>query len=101
MTDDPVELDLHRSSAGKLASEIRRHARRDSDADRETRRLRQQELEAQLLARDSRTWDEVALKAEYLIRHYAETREAQDARHQKLIERALADIARLLGDEER
>ena len=101
MTDEPVDLDGRRSGAGKMASEIRRHAIRDWEADREELRLRQQELETQLLADTARTWPEVAAKAQYLIRLYAETPEAQDARRQKLIERALADIARLLEEGDR
>ena len=96
MEDDPFELDSRRSSAGKMASDIRRHAIRDSEADRDAARLRQQELEAQLLAEEARTWPQVAAKAQYLIRLYAQTPEAQDARRAKLIERALAEIARLL-----
>ena len=101
MEDDPVDLDGRRSSAGKMASEIRRHANRDSEADQLAARLRQQELETQLAAESARTWPEVAAKAQYLIRLYAETAGAQDERRKKLIERALADIARLLNDEER
>jgi hypothetical protein len=101
MTDDPVDLDGHRSSAGKIASEIRRHAIRESEGDQETLRRRQQELEAQLSAGASRSWPEVAAKVQYLIRLYAETPEAQDARHRKLIKRALADVARLLAKADR
>ena len=101
MPDDPVELDLHRSSASKMASDFRRHAIRDSEADQQALRLSHRELEVQLLAENSRTWPEVAAKARYLIRLYAETAEAQDDRRQKLIERALGDIARLLDEGER
>jgi hypothetical protein len=101
MTDEPIDLDRHRSNAGKMASEIRRHANRDSEADEQAARLRQQELEAQLAADTARTWPEVAAKVQYLIRLYAETLEAQDERQTKLIERALADLARLLGEGER
>lgn len=101
MTDEPVDLDRHRSSAGKLASEMRRHAIKDSEADQEAFRLRNQELEAQLLAEAARTWPDLAMKAQYLIRRYAETQEAEDARHHKLIDRALADIASLLDEDER
>ena len=36
------------------------------------------------------------MKAQYLIRRYSETAEAQDARKQKLIQRALGDLARLI-----
>jgi hypothetical protein len=101
MTDEPIDLDQHRSNAGKMASEIRRHAHRDSEADQQAARLRQQELEAQLAADSAQTWPEVAAKAQYLIRLYAETPDAQDERRKKLIDRALADIARFLDEGER
>ncbi len=96
MEDDPFELDSRRSSAGKMASDMRRHAIRDSEADQQSIRLQQQELQAQLLVEEARTWPQVAAKAQYLIRLYSQTPEAQDARRSRLIERALADIARLL-----
>ena len=54
---------------------------------------------AQLLAEPSVTWMEAAVKAQYLIRRYAETAEAGDARKQKLIQRALGDLARLIESE--
>ena len=82
-----------------MASEIRRHTIRDFEADQRALRLRQEELETQLLAEPSRTWPDVAAKAQYLIRLYAATPDAQDARRQKLIEGALGDIARLLDGE--
>ena len=101
MTDEPVDLDHRRSNAGRMASEIRRHALRESEVDQEAARLRHEQLEEQLSAEAARSWPELAIKAEYLIRLYAETPEAQDARRSKLIERALADIARLLGEADR
>lgn len=95
MTDDPVELDARRSAAGQMAAEMRRHALQEFEADQEALRLRQAELEAQLLAEPSQSWPEAAQKAAYLIHRYAATAEAQDARRRKLIERALSDLARL------
>ena len=100
MTDDPVKLDARRSSEGMMATEFRRHALKDFEADQAALRLRQGDLEAQLLAEPARTWQEAAVKAQYLIRRYAETSEAQDARRQKLIQRALRDLARLIEREE-
>lgn len=95
MTDEPVALDGRRSPAGQIATDIRRHSLQAFEADQEALRLRQVELEAQLLAEPSETWPEAAARAQYLIRRYAATAEARDARHQKLIERALSDLARL------
>ena len=99
MTDDPVELDGRRTAAGKMATDIRRHALQDFEADREALRRRQEELEAQLLAEPAESWPEAAAKAQYLIRLYALTGDAQDARRKKLIERALGDLARLTDRE--
>jgi len=95
VNDDPVELDEHRSTAGKMAADIRRRSVRDFEADQEALRRRQQELEAQLLAEPAENWLDAAAKAQYLIRLYAGTAEGQDARRRKLIERALGDLARL------
>lgn len=96
MNDDPIDLDGHRSSAGKIAADIRRHALHEFEADRTALQRRQEELEAQLLATAAETWIEAAAKAQYLIRQYATTAEAQDERRKKLIERALGDLARLI-----
>lgn len=96
MTDQPVALDGRRSAAGQIATDIRRHSLQEFEADQEALRLRQAELEAQLLAEPSQTWPEAAARAQYLIRRYAATAEARDARRQKLIEQALADLARLI-----
>ena len=99
MTNDPVDLDGHRSAAGKIATDIRRHALQEFEYDREALRRRQEELEAQLLASPAESWTEAATKAQYLIRLYAATADAQDARRRKLIERALSDLARLIDRE--
>ncbi|NPD15085.1 hypothetical protein HOY34_07700 [Xinfangfangia sp. D13-10-4-6] len=99
MSEDPVNLDDRRSTEGQMATDFRRHALREFEADQEALRKRQDELEAQLLAEPSVTWLEAAVKAQYLIRRYAETTEARDARKQKLIQRALGDLARLIEGE--
>jgi hypothetical protein len=99
MTGIPIDLDGRRSSAGKIATDIRRHALQEFEADREALRRKQEELEAQLLASPAEIWPEAAAKAQYLIRLYAMTADAQDARRKKLIERALGDLARLIDRE--
>jgi len=96
MDDDPVDLDGRRSPTGMMATEIRRHSLKDFEADQESLRRRQAELETQLLAEPAETWAEAVAKAQYLIRLYAQTSEGQDARRQKLIERALGDLARMM-----
>ena len=97
--DKPVDLDTRRSAGDLIAADIRRHSLRDFEADQSELRKRQEELEAQLLAEPARTWHEAAARAQYLIRRYAETAEAQDARKQKLVARALGDLARLMEEE--
>lgn len=97
--DDPVDLDARRSTESRMATDIRRHSLKEFEADQDALRRRQAELEAQLLAEPAANWHEAAVKAQYLIRRYAETSEAQDARRQKLIARALGDLARLIEAE--
>ncbi|MEQ8664115.1 MAG: hypothetical protein RIC16_00170 [Rhodospirillales bacterium] len=96
MSDDPVDLDQRRTAAGKIETNLRRHALRELVADQEALRRRQEELEDQFLAEPAETWPEAAAKAQYLIRLYALTGDAQDARRQKLVQRALGDLARLM-----
>ncbi len=96
---DPVSLDLRRSAVALIAADIRRHSLKDFEADQTELRKRQEELEAQLLAEPARTWQEAAGRAQYLIRRYAETAEGQDARKQRLVARALGDLARLMEDD--
>ena len=68
-----------------MATNMRRHSLKDFTADQEALRRRQEELEAQLLAEPAETWPEAA---------------AKDERRQKLVDRALGDLARLLEREE-
>ncbi len=97
--DGPVDLDTRRNAGDLIAADIRRHSLRDFEADQHELRKRQEELEAQLLAEPARNWHEAGARAQYLIRRYAETSEAKDARKQKLVARALGDLARLMEDE--
>jgi hypothetical protein len=86
MNDKPIDLDGRRTTAGRIATDIRRHA---VQADRQALRRRQEELEAQLLADPAETWPKAAANAPYLISLYATTGDAQDARRKQLITRAL------------
>lgn len=100
MSDDPVDLDLHRDAAGRMEAEVRRHRLQEFQADREALRCRQEELEKLLLAAPAKTWPEAAAKVQYLLQVFAATPEAQDPRRRELIEHTLADIARLCDGEE-
>ncbi len=94
-TDDPVDLDLHRSPESKMEIEERRHVVLNLTSAEAARRKDNAELGAQMLAMPARTWPEAMEKAQFLLRRYSATPEAHDARIQKLIRRALSDMARL------
>ena len=95
MTDEPIDLDVHRGIAAQKATEIRRERLHQFHEDQATLRRRQEELEKHLLAAPAKTWPEAAVKVEYLIQLFAETPEAQDPRRKALITHAMQDLARL------
>ena len=97
MTDNPVDLDEHRGMAAQKATELRRRQLHEFQADQAALRRRQDELEKLLLAAPAETWPEAAAKAQYLIRLFADTMEAQDPRRKELIAHALHDLERLCG----
>ena len=94
MTDKTVELDQHRGMAAQKATELRRLLA-DVEANEKTLRLRQAELESQLLAAPAANWREAAEKAGYLLNLFAASLPAHAPRRQKLIAAVLADFARL------
>ena len=93
MTDDPVELDIHRGMAAQKATEIRRR-RQEVQLDQAALKERQAEFEKFLLAAPATTWPELAEKVRYLLQLFAA--DAQDLRRQKLIASVLDDLARLM-----
>jgi len=97
MTDKTVDLDQHRGMAAQKATELRRLLA-DVEANQQTLRLRQAELESHLLAAPAANWHEAAEKARYLLNLFAAALAAQDPRRQKLIAAVLADFARLSGE---
>ena len=97
MTDKTVDLDQHRGMAAQKATELRRLVA-DVEANEQALRLRQGELESQLLAEPAANWHEAADKARYLLNLFAGTLAAQDPRRQKLIAAVLADFKRLSGE---
>jgi hypothetical protein len=94
MTERTVDLDLHRGMAAQKATELRRLLS-EVEANERALRLRQDELEAQLVAAPAADWREAAEKARYLIGLFAATPHAQDPRRQKLIAAVLRDFERL------
>lgn len=94
MTEKTIDLDQHRGMAAQKATDIRRLLS-EVEANQEALRLRQDELEAHLLAAPALNWHEAAEKARYLLSLFAATPAAQDPRRQKLIAGVLDDFNRL------
>jgi hypothetical protein len=94
MTDRTIDLDAHRGMMAQKATEIRRLLA-DVEADQEALRVRQEALEAQLVAAPAASWDEAAEKARYLLSLFAATPAGQDPCRQKLIAAVLEDFRRL------
>src|SRR6185312_9267259 len=97
MTDRTVELDQHRGMAAQKATDVRRLLA-EVEANEQTLRLRQQELESHLIAAPAATWQEAAEKARYLLNLCAATLASQDPRRAKLIAAVLDDFERLSRD---
>ena len=94
MTDKTVDLDKHRGMAAQKATELRRLLA-DVEANEKSLRLRQEELETQLVAAPAATWAEAAEKARYLLGLYAATLATEDTRQRELLAAVLADFERL------
>jgi hypothetical protein len=94
MTDETIRLDDRRGMAAQKATDIRRLVS-EVEANERALRLRQDELELQLSAAPSLTWEDAAGKARYLLSLFASTQAAQDPRRQRLIADVLADFIRL------
>jgi hypothetical protein len=96
MTEKTIDLDQHRGMAAQKATELRRLLA-NVEANEKTLRLRQDELEARLIAAPAANWREAAEKARYLLKLFASSlaAAAQDPRRQKLIAAVLRDFERL------
>jgi hypothetical protein len=94
MTDKPINLDEHRGMAAQKATELRRLLA-EVAANEQALRLRQNELEAHLIAAPAADWLEAAEKARYLIGLFGATQAGQDPRRQTLIAAVLTDFDRL------
>jgi hypothetical protein len=97
MTDKPIDLDRHRGMSAQKATGLRRLLA-EVESNERTLRLRQDELETQLLSAPAANWHDAAEKARYLLNLFAATLGAQDPRRQKLIAAVLADFKRLAGE---
>lgn len=97
MTDKTIDLDRHRGMAAQKATELRRLLS-EVETNQKVLRLRQEELEAHLLASPAANWHEAAEKARYLLNLFSASLTAQDPRRQKLIATVLADFKRLANE---
>jgi hypothetical protein len=97
VTDRTIDLDQHRGLAAQKATELRRLLT-SVEANEKELRLRQQELETQLLAAPAGNWHDAADKARYLLNLFAATVSAKDPRRQQLIAAVLADFQRLSAE---
>lgn len=97
MTNKPIDLDQHRGMSAQKATGLRRMMA-EVEANERSLRLRQDELEAQLLAAPAANWHDAAEKARYLLNLFAASLTTQDPRRQKLIAAVLADFRRLSGE---
>ena len=97
MTDEPIDLDQRRGMSAQKATGLRRLLA-EVEANEKTLRLRQDELETQLLSAPAANWHDAAEKARYLLNLFSATLGAQDPRRQKLIAAVLADFKRLSGE---
>src|SRR5262249_52354224 len=94
MTEKTIDLDQHRGMAAQKATELRRLLA-NVEANEKVLRLRQDELEARLIAAPATNWREAAEKARYLLKFFASSPSAQDPRRQKLIAAVINDFERL------
>jgi hypothetical protein len=94
MTDRTIDLDQHRGMAAQKATGLRRLLA-EVESNERTLRLRQDELESQLVAAPAENWHEAAEKARYLLNLFAASLTTQDSRRLKLIAAVLADFKRL------
>jgi hypothetical protein len=97
VTDEPIDLDQRRGMSAQKATGLRRLLA-EVESNEKSLRLRQDELETQLLSAPAANWHDAAEKARYLLNLFAATLGAQDPRRQKLIAAVLADFKRLSGD---
>jgi hypothetical protein len=98
VTEETIDLDQHRGMAAQKATDLRRLLS-DVEANEKTLRLRQDELETQLISEPAASWHEAAEKARYLLNLFAASLTTQDPRRQRLIAAVLADFKRLSGED--
>ena len=101
MTEDPIKLDVHRTTAARQEAEMRRRTVNHQQRLAHVQETMAKSVENQILLEPARTWIDVAEKCRFLLIRYAASPDARDERVRKLIARALGDLRRLKKREER
>jgi len=96
MTEETIDLDERRGMQAQKATDLRRLLAEVAVNERALR-VRQDELEAHLVAAPATTWPEAADKVRYLLGLYAATLGGEDTRRRTLIAAVLEDLERLAG----
>jgi hypothetical protein len=94
-SDEPVDLDRHRSQAAQSEIRGRRERLKELMLENGVVELDREELETVLFATPCDTWLEAAVRAQYLIQLYSETEDAQQPRRRELVARVLDDLSSL------
>ena len=92
----PVILDAYRGMTAQKETDVRRQLS-EVEADQMALRHDQAEFEKFLFAAPTTSWGEAAAKAEYLLKLFAATPDAQDPRIKQMIGGVLEDFHRLGG----
>ena len=95
MVQKPIDLDGHRSTAGKRESEMRRRPANTQSRQNETVPPDDLGPGAPRLAEPAQSWIEVMEKWRFLLERYASSPDAMDSETQTLIQSALSDMSRL------
>jgi hypothetical protein len=94
MTKRTIDLDGRRGLAAQQATQQRR-LNAEVEANERALRLREEELEAHLIAAPAANWTEAAEKVRYVLGLYAATLSHEDTRRRTLVAALLADLENL------
>jgi len=94
MTEKPIDLDEHRGMQAQKATDLRRLLT-EVRADQRALRLRQDDLEAHLVAAPAANWGEAVEKVRYVLSLYTATLSTEDTRARTLVAAVLKDLERL------
>jgi hypothetical protein len=94
MSDKTIDLDQHRGMKAQKATELRRLLA-DVEANERALRLRQDELQAHMVAAPAANWGEAVEKVRYVLGLYTTGLASEDTRGRALVAAVLEDLERL------